>query len=139
MRKETGDRVVAGAGRRADQETDRPDRVRVRNRFAGGEGGQGCEHCRGKFDVHFASFERSGMANGCATSKARAARSTPASAYLGPMMCKPTGNPAPVSPQGIEAAGCWVRLKGKVNGVQLTQLFAFFGVSLPTSNAATES
>jgi len=31
------DQIVARTGRRADQETDRPDRVRLRNRLAGGE------------------------------------------------------------------------------------------------------
>ena len=58
------------------------------------------------------SFARSGIAIGRAVSKARAARSTSASAYFGPTMCSPAGKPAFVSPQGIDAAGCCVRLKG---------------------------
>src|SRR3977135_3211216 len=34
------DQIVARTGRRADQETDRADRVRLRNRLAGGERGE---------------------------------------------------------------------------------------------------
>src|SRR5688572_18597475 len=54
----------------------------------------------------------SGSLIGLAVSKARAARSTSASAKRGPTMCSPTGSPDLVKPQGMEAAGWPVRLKG---------------------------
>ena len=44
---------------------------------------------------------------GRAVSNARAAQSNSASAYFGPTMCRPTGRPDLVKPQGIDAAGCW--------------------------------
>ena len=38
--------------------------------------------------------------------------STVESACRGPTTCKPTGSPADVSPHGMLAAGCWVKLNG---------------------------
>ena len=54
---------------------------------------------------------------------------------------RPTGNPLFVRPQGIDAAGCWVRLNGNVKGVQSIQRFCSIlsATSLPASNAAIES
>ncbi len=62
-----------------------------------------------------------GSGHGRAVSNARAARSTRWSACIGPTICRPTGRPAAVSPQGTEAAGCWVRLNGLLNGAQWIQ------------------
>ena len=51
-------------------------------------------------------------AHGRACSKARAACSTVRSAKRLPTTCSPTGSPASVKPQGTEAAGLWLKLKG---------------------------
>ena len=52
------------------------------------------------------------VANGCALSNARAARSTRWSRRAGPTICRPIGRPSRENPHGTEAAGCWVRLNG---------------------------
>ena len=44
--------------------------------------------------------------------KALHTASTVESACRGPTTCKPTGSPAEVSPHGMLAAGCWVKLNG---------------------------
>ena len=65
------------------------------------------------------------------------AASTPASSNIRPTICRPTGNPSLVKPQGTLAAGCWVRLKGKLNGVHCIQArpSSSSGDSWPTSKA----
>ncbi len=51
-------------------------------------------------------------AQGRSASKAAAARRTPRSSSRGAAICRPTGNPASVKPQGMLAAGLWEKLKG---------------------------
>jgi hypothetical protein len=51
-------------------------------------------------------------AHGLARSKAAAARNTPRSSNLLETICKPTGSPSPVKPQGTLAAGLPLMLKG---------------------------
>src|ERR1044071_3851305 len=55
---------------------------------------------------------------------------------------EPTGNPSLVKPQGMLAAGCCVRLNGKLNGVHCIHALPSspIGESWPASNAgvATE-
>ena len=54
----------------------------------------------------------SSVGKGTAASIARLARKTRSSDPTAPMICSPIGNPAFVNPQGTDAAGCVVRLKG---------------------------
>jgi hypothetical protein len=49
---------------------------------------------------------------GLRVSYALAPRSTMSSRYFAATICKPTGRPEDVNPQGMDAAGCCVRLKG---------------------------
>src|SRR6266480_5945796 len=44
LREEPADQIVARAGRRADEETDRPRGILLRSRLAGGERGEGHDH-----------------------------------------------------------------------------------------------
>ena len=57
------------------------------------------------------------------------------------MICRPTGSPSSVTPAGTLAAGCPVRLKGKVNGIQPSTETACPAISRgperPTGNGAT--
>src|SRR5690349_4964173 len=79
-----------------------------------------------------------GLAMGCTLSQARATRRTKSSRYFAATICSPTGRPDEVSPHGMDAAGCCVRLNGKLNGVHPVQLVWSRpeGVSRPVSNAA---
>ncbi len=60
------------------------------------------------------SLERSGrmVASGQIFSNAAAAFRTARSPCIGPTICNPMGKPSDVNPQGMEQAGCCVRLKG---------------------------
>ena len=72
-----------------------------------------------------------------AFSNARLQLSTPASSYMGPMICNPIGKPRVVNPDGMEAAGCPVRLNGPVRGVHpIVSLSYSGGVGRPASKAA---
>jgi hypothetical protein len=61
---------------------------------------------------HAMAYEGLRSVRGLAVWYACAARSTSASSYLAPTICRPTGKPALVKPHGTDAAGCCVRLKG---------------------------
>ena len=60
-------------------------------------------------------------AQGCAASNAAEACSTPRSSNLFPTICKPTGSPSAVKPQGTLAAGFQDMLNGWENSAQDTQ------------------
>ena len=74
-----------------------------------------------------------------AFSYAYAARSTPTSFHAREAICRPTGRPALVVPHGTDAAGCWVRLNGRLNPAQLCQrsLPHPSGTSRPAPNGGT--
>jgi hypothetical protein len=65
-------------------------------------------------DLVFLSDQNAGRlsAQGLADSNAAAARSTPSSSERLPTICRPTGSPESVNPQGTLAAGLPLMLKG---------------------------